>query len=161
MAATHQLRFQEVSTFTRDARCLFAGSARLGDAIAARIVLATAVRLPEVTFDVAGPVTATLGEAPANVRTHAVAGHELFERARIGLCPAIGGEGDDTRAVEFVRAGLPAIVSPTVTCASSPELVDCWLVCSPDPHRLRDAIVESLDWDWSEALERARRFAGS
>jgi hypothetical protein len=140
------------------ARCLFVGSEAVCDAVAARLVLATAAQLPEVSFDIAGPVSQTLTPPPPNVSVHPFARPELLNSARIALCPTVAGN-DARPALDFARAGVPTIVSPHLTHPSLADLSECWLVCSPEPHRLRDAIVESFEWDWSEAVQRAFRFA--
>ena len=140
-----------------EARCLFTGSAALHDAIAARLIAATATRLPDVAFDLAGPVTRMLGSVPENVRLHRDVNLDLFRQALLGLSPTVEPAGGNDRVVEFVRAGLPVIASPLSSRGFDPSLAACWLVCSPEPFRLRDAIVESLDWDWSGPVAEARR----
>jgi hypothetical protein len=154
-----EIEFVSWSERTRrpDARCLFTGSASLHDAIAARLIAATAARLPDVVFDLAGPVTRMLGPVPENVRLHPGVEVDLFRQALLGLSPTVVPAGGNDRVVEFVRAGLPVIASPLASRGFEPALAACWLVCSPEPYRLRDAIVESLDWDWSGPVAEARR----
>lgn len=137
--------------------CLFTGSATLPDVIAARLIAAIAPRLPDVVFHVAGPVCGGVGPAPANVRLHSRPAPELFTRARLGLSPIAEIMGGTDRMVSFARAGLPVIASPAASRGFEPALTDCWLVVTPEPGALRDAIVESLDWDWSAPVAEARR----
>lgn len=139
--------------------CLFYGPATLPDAIAARLIAATAARLPDVVFDVAGPVCAGVGPRPGNVRLHEQVTPELFRGARVGLSPVTLAVDASDRAVSFARAGLPVIASPATARGLGPALAECWLVAEPEVRALRDAIVESLDWDWSVPVETARRIA--
>jgi hypothetical protein len=140
--------------------CLFTGSDTLPDAIAAQLIAATATRLPDVAFDLAGPVCDHLGAVPTNVRLHGEPDPELFRRARLGLDPLIAVQDSRDRIVDFARAGLPVIASPEASRGFGPALAECCLLCSPEPESLRDAIVESLEWDWSGPVAAARRILG-
>jgi hypothetical protein len=137
--------------------CLFIGSTRLHDAIAARLIAATAAHLPGVVFELAGPVCGAVGPVPPNVQLHCDVNGDLFRHARLGLSPLVEVPGGEGRAIRFARAGIPVIASPETSRALEPALAACCLVCSPEPERLRDAIVESLEWDWSGPVAEARR----
>lgn len=137
--------------------CLFTGSATLHDVIAARLIAAIAARLPDIVFDLVGPVCRGVGSVPRNVHLHARPAPALFTRARLGLSPVAEAMGPAERVVSFSRAGLPVIASPAASRGFEAELADCWLVVTPEPGALRDAIVESIDWDWSEPVAEARR----
>jgi hypothetical protein len=139
--------------------CLFYGSASLPDAIAARLIATIAARLPDVLFDLAGPVCAGVGPVPGNVHLHERPTLELFGQARIGLSPMTEVVGENDRVVSFARAGLPVIASPAAASGFDPALTACWLVAVPEARSLRDAIVESLDWDWTRPVAEARRIA--
>jgi hypothetical protein len=139
--------------------CLFTGSATLCDVLAARLVAAIAARLPELVFHVAGPVCGGVGRAPGNVRLHERPTPGLFAEATLGLSPMALVLGGNDRVVTFSRAGLPVIASPAATRGFEQSLTDCWLVATPRPHALRDAIVESIEWDWSEPVAEARRLS--
>jgi hypothetical protein len=142
--------------------CLFTGSATLQDVIAARLIVAIAPRLPDVLFHVAGLVCGGIATStPANVRLHPRPAAELFTRARLGLSPITETLGGRERVVSFSRAGLPVIASPAASRGFEPALTDCWLVVTPEPGALRDAIVESLDWDWSAPVAEARRLVSA
>jgi hypothetical protein len=143
--------------------CLFTGSATLLDVIAARLIAAIAPRLPDIVFHVAGPVCGGVGAAarPANLRLHPHPTPELFMHARLGLSPPAEVVGGDERVIRFSGAGLPVIASPAASRGYDAELSDCWLVVSPEPGALRDAIVESIDWDWTEPVATARRLVAS
>jgi hypothetical protein len=141
--------------------CLFTGSRGLDDVIAARLIAATAERLPDVVFQLVGPVCEAVGPVPGNVRLHRHASADLLRRVRLGLSPVIEVPGGRDRAIGFARAGLPVIASPEATRGLERVLTDCWLVCSPERGSLRDAIVESLEWDWSGPVAEARRIASA
>ena len=133
--------------------CLFTGSATTSDLIAARLIAAIAAGLPDLTFHVAGEVCGGIGTVPPNVRLHGRPAAELYGRSTLGLSPMPG----DERVVSYSRAGLPVIASPSSSRGFASGLVDCWLVVTPEPCALRDAIVESVEWDWSAAVDAARR----
>jgi hypothetical protein len=137
--------------------CVFTGSAALTDAIAARVITETATRLPDVIFDLVGPVCECVGPVPRNVHLHHDADAAVFRHARLGLSPVVEVPDAGDRVVNFARAGLPVIASPEAGRAFGPALAECCLVCSPEPESLRDAIVESLEWDWSGPVAAARR----
>jgi hypothetical protein len=107
-------------------------------------------------FHVAGPVCGGVGVVPSNVRLHARATPDLLGEARLGLSPVSELMGGNDRVVDFSRAGLPVIASPEASRGFRPELAECWLVVAPEPGALRDAIVESVEWDWSAPVSRAR-----
>ncbi|MFL5883893.1 MAG: hypothetical protein ACJ77M_02385 [Thermoleophilaceae bacterium] len=137
--------------------CLFYGNATLPDVIAARLIAAIAERLPEIVFHVAGPVVDALGPRPANLSAHERPTAELFRTARVGLSPLTEVLGGNDRVVAFARAGLPVIASPAAARGFEPSLTDCWLVATPELRTLRDAIIESIEWDWSEPVAEAHR----
>jgi hypothetical protein len=132
---------------------------RLHDAIAARLIVATAARLPDVVFEFVGPVCEAVGPVPANVHLHRDADPDLSRHARLGLSPLVELPGGDERTIRFARAGVPVIASPEASRSLEPALAACCLICSPEPESLRDAIVESLDWDWSRPVAEAHRIA--
>ena len=137
--------------------CLFTGSATTSDLIAARLIAAIAAGLPDLLFHVAGEVCGGIGTVPRNVKLHTRPGSELLARSTLGLSPMPG----DERVVSYSRAGLPVIASPASSRGFASGLVDCWLVVTPEPGALRDAIVESVEWDWSAAVDEARRLVAS
>jgi hypothetical protein len=137
--------------------CLFTGAATTVDVIAARLISAIAAGLPDMLFHVAGEVCGGIGRVPSNVRLHARPAPELLARSTLGLSPVPELVTTDERVVSYSRAGLPVIASPASSRGFASGLVDCWLVVSPEPCALRDAIVESVEWDWSAAVATARR----
>src|SRR5207244_11051727 len=106
--------------------CLFIGSTALHDAIAARLIAATAARLPDVTFELVGPACEALGPVPATVRLHGRADADLFRRVRLGLSPVVEVPGRRDRGVGFARAGLPGSGSPAAPRGLERALTDCW-----------------------------------
>jgi glycosyltransferase involved in cell wall biosynthesis len=147
----------------REPSCVFAGSGHAPNWEAARVIVAAAQLLPQVRFHMIGSVEDQLRTIPLppNVEIHGLVPErmksELFAQSTLALNPMISGSGTNLKIADYAAAGIPVLTSKVGARGYDEQLVSRFVLVEPDPGQLAEAIAESLEWDWSEAVAEARR----